>query len=100
MNTTFRVLNTTFRVPNTNFRVLNTTLRLRNTKIRVINYNYRVPNTNFRVPNTIYGYLSLNDQLRNSKCLIINTMRSPFLFLYILCASAVACGKPLRVRSK
>ncbi|WP_334792417.1 hypothetical protein [Nostoc sp.] len=39
----------------------------------------------------------MNDQLRNSKCLIISTMRSPFLFLYVLYASAVACGKPLRV---
>ncbi|MEH2302991.1 MAG: hypothetical protein V7K88_29495 [Nostoc sp.] len=31
----------------------------------------------------------MNDQLRNSKRLIISTMRSPFLFLRVLCASAV-----------
>ncbi|MEH2461784.1 hypothetical protein [Nostoc sp.] len=34
----------------------------------------------------------MNDQLRNSKCLIISTMRSPrspFLFLRVLCTSVV-----------
>ncbi|MEH2421895.1 MAG: hypothetical protein V7K48_13530 [Nostoc sp.] len=54
-------------------------------------------NTTFRVSISKGGYISLNDQLRNSKRLIINSMRSPFLFLRVLCASAVACGKPLRV---
>ncbi|MEH2463109.1 hypothetical protein [Nostoc sp.] len=97
MNTTFRVLNTNFRVLNTNFRVLNINFRVLNINFRVLNINFRVPNTNFRVPNTIYGYFSLNDELKNSKCLIISTIRSPFLFLYVLCASTVACGKPLHV---
>ncbi|MEH2245740.1 MAG: hypothetical protein V7K85_24330 [Nostoc sp.] len=62
-----------------------------------MNTTFRVLNTNFQVLNTIYGYFSLNDELRNSKCLIISTVRSPLLFLRVLCASAVACGKPLRV---
>ncbi|MEH2119807.1 hypothetical protein [Nostoc sp.] len=95
-NTTFRVLNTTFQVPNTNFRVPNTNFRVPNTTFRVPNTNFRVLNTTFRVPNTIFRvsiskdeYISLNDQLRNSKHLIINSMRSPLLFLRVLCASAV-----------
>ncbi|MEH2141486.1 hypothetical protein [Nostoc sp.] len=135
-NTNFRVLNTTFRVLNTTFRVLNTNFRVLNINFRVPNINFRVLNSNFRVLNTIFRVsiskdecISLNDQLRNSKRLIISTMRSPFLFLcvvpvasplalaspfgrrgdaartsrgtarahWLLCASAVACGKPLRV---
>ncbi|MEH1903591.1 MAG: hypothetical protein V7L04_19825 [Nostoc sp.] len=81
----FRVPNINFRVPNINFRVLNT--------------NFRVPNTNFRVLNTNYGYFGLNDELRNSKCLIISTVRSPFFFLRVLFALAIACGKSSGLRS-
>ncbi|WP_298904205.1 hypothetical protein [uncultured Nostoc sp.] len=96
LNTIFQVPNTTFRVPNTNFRVPNTNFRVPNTTFRVPNTIFRVPNTTFGVPNTIFRvsiskdeHISLNDQLRNSKRLITNSMRSPLLFLRVLCASAV-----------
>ncbi|MEH2010894.1 hypothetical protein [Nostoc sp.] len=96
LNINFRVPNTIFQVPNINFRVPNTIFQVPNTTFRVPNTIFRVPNTNFRVPNTIFRvsiskdeYISLNDQLRNSKRLITNSMRSPLLFLRVLCASAV-----------
>ncbi|MEH2400773.1 hypothetical protein [Nostoc sp.] len=96
LNINFRVPNTIFRIPNTIFQVPNTIFQVPNTNFRVPNSNFRVPNTNFRVPNTIFRvsiskdeYISLNDQLRNSKRLITNSMRSPLLFLRVLCASAV-----------
>ncbi|WP_375469746.1 hypothetical protein [uncultured Nostoc sp.] len=78
----FQVLNINFRVPNTIFRVPNTIFR-------IPNINFRVPNTIFRVSISKDEYISLNDQLRNSKRLITNSMRSPLLFLRVLCASAV-----------
>ncbi|MEH2141483.1 hypothetical protein [Nostoc sp.] len=92
----FQVLNINFRVLNTIFQVPNTTFRVPNTIFQVLNTTFRVPNTTFRVLNTIFRvsiskdeHISLNDQLRNSKRLIISTMRSPLLFLRVLCALAV-----------
>ncbi|MEH2302988.1 MAG: hypothetical protein V7K88_29480 [Nostoc sp.] len=105
-------MNSIFRVPNSIFRVLNTIFRVLNSIFRVLNTIFRVLNSIFRVSISKDEYISLNDQLRNSKCLITNSMRSPFLFLYVapvassrgtrathwlLSAWAVAYGKPLHV---
>ncbi|MEH2463112.1 hypothetical protein [Nostoc sp.] len=89
LNTTFRVLNTIFQVPNINFRVLNINFRVLNSNFQVLNTIFQVLNTIFRVSISKDEYISLNDQLRNSKRLITNTMRSPFFFLRVLCVSVV-----------
>ncbi|WP_334792421.1 hypothetical protein [Nostoc sp.] len=54
-----------------------------------MNTIFQVVNTIFRVSISKDEYISLNDQLRNSKRLIISSVRSPFLFLRVLCALAV-----------